>query len=481
MQKNKMFNFDYSYLSLPNQFYSITESNIFPNPEAILINKKLCNTFNLSINSKEDLATLLLVKKKLNTSFSQAYAGHQFGHFTKLGDGRAIIVGEHVTDDKQRFDVQLKGSGRTPYSRSGDGKATLKAMLREYLISEAMHYLNIPSSRSLTVIKTGEQIHRQTIQEGAVLARVMKSHIRVGTFEYASYYCSKDNLKKLTSYTINRLYPEINQHKNPPLSLLDRVMTNQIDLVVNWMRVGFIHGVMNTDNTSISGEAFDYGPCAFINTYKLETTYSSIDHNKRYSFGNQPKIIKWNISRFAETLLPIIHQDKEKSLQLAQSVIDNFDDLWNKKYYEMMLNKIGIKHSNKMLYPLIDELLHFMQRFNKDYNNTFLSFSQDNFLKNTLMNDSAFILWYKKWQKNLNRLSSMKEAKDLMKKNNPIIIPRNHLVEEALEEAGNGNINSFQKLLHIISNPYQQQDNLDKFMKPPKASFEENFQTYCGT
>ena len=223
------------------------------------------------------------------------------------------------------------------------------------------------------------------------------------------------------------------------------------------------------------------GSCAFINTYKPETTYSSIDHNKRYSFGNQPKIIKWNISRFAQSLLPIIHQNKEKSIQLAQSVINDFDDLWNKKYYGMMLNKIGIKHNEKMLYSLVDELLDFMQRFNKDYNNTFWSLSQDNFLKNTLMHNSAFILWYKKWQKNLNRLSSVKEAKDLMKKNNPIIIPRNHLVEEALEEAGNGNINSFQKLLHIISNPYQQQDNLDKFMKPPKASFEENFQTYCGT
>jgi len=481
MQKNKMFNFDYSYLSLPNQFYSLTETNIFPKPQAILINEQLCNTFNLLINNKQDLATLLLIKSKLNTPFSQAYAGHQFGHFTKLGDGRAIIVGEHVTDDEQRFDVQLKGSGKTPYSRSGDGKATLKAMLREYLISESMHYLNIPSSRSLTVIKTGEQIHRQTIQEGAVLARVMKSHIRVGTFEYASYYCSKDNLDALTSYTIKRLHPDINQHKNPPLSLLNRVMKNQIDLVVNWMRVGFIHGVMNTDNTSISAETFDYGPCAFINTYKPETTYSSIDHNKRYSFVNQPKIIKWNISRFAETLLPIIHENKEKSLQLAQSVIDNFDDLWNTKYYGMMLNKIGIKHNDKILYPLIDELLHFMQKFNKDYNNTFWALSEDDVLKKTLMNDSSFILWQKKWKKNLDRFSSMKESQDLMKKNNPIIIPRNHLVEEALEEAVNGNINSFQKLLHTISNPYQQKDDLEKFMKPPDSSFEENFQTYCGT
>jgi len=476
-----MFNFDYSYLSLPKEFYSITENNTFPRPEAILINKKLCNTFNLSINSKEDLTNILLNKRKLNRSFSQAYAGHQFGHFTKLGDGRAIIIGEHVINDKQRFDVQLKGSGRTPYSRSGDGKATLKAMLREYLVSEAMHYLNIPTSRSLTVIKTGEKIHRQTIQEGAILARMMKSHIRVGTFEYAFNYCSKDNLNELTSYTINRLHPEINQHKNPPLSLLDRVMRNQIDLIVNWMRVGFIHGVMNTDNTSISGESFDYGPCAFINTYHPETAYSSIDHNKRYSFGNQPQIIKWNIARFAETLLPILHPNKEKSLQFAQSVFDDFDDLWNEKYYGMMLNKIGIKHNDKIFYPLVDDLLQLMQRFNKDYNNTFWLLSQDDFLKNTLINNSDFTIWYKKWKKHLNRFSNMNEAKDLMQKNNPIIIPRNHLVEEALEDASMGNMHSFEQLLHIISHPYQQQDNSDKFMKPPEASYEENFQTYCGT
>ena len=481
MQTNKMFNFDYSYLSLPDQFYSITQTNIFPQPEAILINKQLCNTINLLINSKEDLAKLLLVKSKPNKSFSQAYAGHQFGHLTKLGDGRAIILGEHITKDEQRLDVQLKGSGRTPYSRSGDGKATLKAMLREYLISEAMHYLNIPSSRSLTVIKTGEQIHRRTIQEGGILARIMKSHIRVGTFEYASYYSSKDNLNALTSYTIKRLYPEINEDKNPPLSLLNRVMKNQIDLVVNWMRVGFIHGVMNTDNTSISGEAFDYGPCAFLNTLNPETTYSSIDHNKRYSFGNQPKIIKWNISRFAETLLPIIDPNEEKSLKLAQSVIDEFDDLWNTKYYGMMLNKIGIKHNDKMLYPLVDELLHFMQKFHKDYNNTFWSLSQDDLSKNRIMNNSVFIPWHKKWLYNLNKLTSMKEAQYLMQKNNPIIIPRNHLVEEALEEAGNGNINSFEKLLHIISDPYQNRNDVGEFMEPPGTSFEQNYQTYCGT
>ena len=481
MQKNKMFNFDYSYLSLPNQFHSLTKATKFPSPEVILLNKKLCKTFNIEINNNEDLVNLLLVKSKLHTSFSQAYAGHQFGHFTKLGDGRAIIIGEHVTDNKHRFDLQLKGSGRTPYSRNGDGKATLKSMLREYLISEAMHYLNIPSSRSLSVIKTGEQIHRQTIQEGGILTRIMKSHIRVGTFEYASYYCSKDNLNAITSYTINRLYPEIIEYKNPTLELLSRVMKNQIDLVVGWMRVGFIHGVMNTDNTSISGETFDYGPCAFMNTYNPKTTYSSIDHNMRYSFENQPKIIKWNISRFAETLLPIFHHNKKKSLQLAQSVINEFDDLWNKKYYEMMLDKIGIKSKDKILYPLVDDLLNIMQKFNLDYNNTFLSLSKVNFRTKELINNSEFIQWKIKWQDNINRFSNFKEAKYLMKKNNPIVVPRNHLVEEALEEAENGNINSFKKLLNVISNPYEYQENLEKFTKPPGLIFEQNFQTYCGT
>ena len=481
MQTNNMFNFEYSYLSLPNQFYSLTKTNIFPEPKVVLINKKLCNSLNISISNKEDLTRLILVKNNRNSSFSQAYAGHQFGHFTRLGDGRAIILGEHLTNDKQRFDVQLKGSGKTPYSRGGDGKATLKSMLREYLISEAMHYLNIPSSRSLTLLKTGEQIKRENIEKGGILTRIMKSHIRVGTFEYASYYCSKDNLKSLTYYTINRLFPEINEYKNPPLALLNRVMKDQIDLVVNWMRVGFIHGVMNTDNTSISGETFDYGPCAFINVYNPEKSYSSIDYNNRYSFGNQPKIIKWNISRFAEALLPLIHQNKQKSIELAQSVVDDFDDLWKTKFYGMMLNKIGIQYNDMQLHPLIDDLLDYMQKFNKDYTNTFLSLSEDDFLKNTIPNDNTFISWQRKWKKNLNNLSNFSEANCLMRKNNPVVIPRNHLVEKAIEEANTGDFSLFYKLLNILSHPYKYSSNAVNFMEPSSSDFEKNFQTYCGT
>ena len=395
MQKNKMFNFDYSYLSLPNTFYSNTAINIFPKPEVLIINKKLCNKLNLDVNIKDDLTNLLLKKDKYDNSFSQAYAGHQFGHFTKLGDGRAIVIGEHVSRDNQRYDFQLKGSGTTRYSRNGDGKATLKSMLREYLFSEAMYYLNIPSSRSLALIKTGEYIYRQNKQQGGILARVMKSHIRVGTFEYASYFCSKKELNLLTSYTVNRLQNGFHEYKNPPLNLLNKVMRTQIDLVVNWMRVGFIHGVMNTDNTSITGETFDYGPCAFINTYNPATTYSSIDQNQRYAFGNQPKIIKWNILRFAESLLPIIHHDKEISLKLAQSIIDQFDELWETKYYGMMLKKIGIKENNKTLYPLIKELLFFMKKNNKDYNNMFYSLSKYHLSTNEEMNHSEFIKWKK--------------------------------------------------------------------------------------
>ena len=483
MKKNKLFNFESSYLSLPDKFHSMVKPDLFNEPEIFLLNKDLCHQLNLSMGSKEELLTAFLGEgnQKNSKSFAQAYAGHQFGHFTKLGDGRAIIVGEHLTENKKRFDIQLKGSGRTPYSRGGDGKATLKAMLREYLISEAIHYLNIPSSRSLAIIKTGESVYRETIQEGAILARVMKSHIRVGTFEYASYFGSVDDLKALTSYTINRLNPEIKKDENTVLDFLNKVMINQIELVVNWMRVGFIHGVMNTDNTSISGETFDYGPCAFINTYHPDTVYSSIDHNGRYAFGNQPKIIKWNISRFAEAILSIIHHDETKSLELAQASIDQFDEIWKIKYYGMMLNKIGIDNNDKSLYTLVDELLDCMKKLNMDYTNTFWSLSNGNIPEDALINCSDFKTWLKKWQYYIDISSSMKQAKHMMKKHNPAIIPRNHLVEQALEEMVNGNPNSFKRLLSIISMPYQYQDGLDEFMNPPKLKFERNYQTYCGT
>ena len=475
-----MFNFDYSYLSLPKKFHSLTQPSSCPFPEIFLLNQKLINKFNLQLTQKKIL-DVLFDKNNYKKSFAQNYAGHQFGYFTKLGDGRAIIIGEHLLKNNLRIDIQLKGAGLTKYSRNGDGKATLRSMIREYLISEAMHYLNISSSRSLGVIKSGESILRQNLEDGGVLVRMMKSHIRIGTFEYASYFGSSKDLKHLTSYTINRLYPHISNSENPPLALLNTVMNKQIDLVVNWMRVGFIHGVMNTDNTSISAESFDYGPCAFINSYNPSKVYSSIDHNGRYAFGNQPKVIKWNICRFAESLIPIINENKKIAIELAQSVIDKFDSIWKKKYYSMMLNKIGIFENKKSLHSLIDDLLSIMENNNMDFTNTFWYLSQHKISKTQFNSNSNFVLWQKKWNNYIKKMSCLKESKQIMKKNNPIIIPRNHVVNEVIEKAMNGNTDSLNKLLKALTKPYQKQEGIYEYTTPTNSHDDACFQTYCGT
>ena len=479
-QKSKMFNFDYSYLTLPPNFFSLTKPDSFQQHEVFVNNQILFR--DLQFSTDQEQWTKLLFEKQYHTkSYAQAYAGHQFGHFTKLGDGRAIIIGEHLSNNNQRFDIQLKGAGRTIYSRGGDGKATLYAMLREYLISEAMHYLNVSTSRSLSVIQSGEFIQRKKIEKGGILVRMMKSHLRVGTFEYAAYLGSKEDLQALTTYTIRRLYPDLLKDKIPALSLLKKVMNVQIDLVINWMRVGFIHGVMNTDNTSISGETFDYGPCAFINTYHPNTCYSSIDHNKRYAFGNQPYIIRWNILRFAETLLPIIHKNKKQSLVLVQQVIDQFDDIWQQRYYEMMCKKIGIETSNSTHNKMVEDLLKCMQKYQLDYTNTFLNLSQKNSNENIFSNNDEFLIWHENWKKYIEYQSNMDQAKKIMQTYNPIFIPRNHLVENALNNATEGNLDSFNRLLNVLSKPYDYQKKLDKYIEPCKENFEKNYKTYCGT
>jgi uncharacterized protein YdiU (UPF0061 family) len=483
MQKKQMFNLEYSYLSLPSKFYQLVKPASFRKPETVLLNEALLKELNISFVNQEDVISFLLENETDNnlTSFAQAYAGHQFGNFTKLGDGRAIMFGEYVSSLNERIDIQLKGSGRTLYSRGGDGKATLKAMLREYLMSEAMYHLKIPTSRSLLVAKTGERVQRDTVHDGAVVVRLMKSHIRIGTFEYARYFGTTEDLQALTDYTINRLYPEIKNEENPALGLLKKVMSVQIDLVVNWMRVGFIHGVMNTDNISISGETFDYGPCAFMNFYHHDTVFSSIDRNGRYAYGNQTRIIKWNIARFAEALLPVLHLKPDTALQLAQTCIDEFDNIWEGKYYQMMLKKIGIESNNHELYSLVDELLDVMKRLKMDYTNTFWNLSQEISLENSAINNLEFKPWLEKWKNSIDNLSGMEQAKELMNKHNPVFIPRNHLVEQALDEASNGNMNLYLKFLGIITQPYKYQNNLDEFMESPNLDFESSYQTFCGT
>jgi len=474
-----MSQFDDSYLSLPNFFYQVNKPNIFSESKIFIANKILFKDVHPFIK-ETDLKKILLESSKKKKCFSQAYSGHQFGHFTNLGDGRAMIIGEHLLKNNQRVDVQLKGCGITKYSRGGDGKATLRSMLKEYIISEAIHYLKIPTSRSLAVFKTGEKINRENPNDGAVLARIMNSHIRVGTFEYAAFFGNINYLNSLTNYTVKRLYSSIQGSKNIALSLLETVMNKQIDLVINWMRVGFIHGVMNTDNTSISAETFDYGPCAFINNYNPNACYSSIDYYKRYSFGNQTKVIKWNISRFAETLLPIINKNQKTAIILAQNVIDKFDEIWHKKYYEMMLKKIGVRKVNQKSYKLVNNLLKIMLENKLDYTNTFYKLTYND-IKINKSPKSEFDIWKNDWNKFIENFSNKKVIKKIMKENNPIIIPRNQIVEQAIEEAVNGNKTMLNKLNTYLTRPYEHQNNIERFMLPPSKEFENCYKTYCGT
>jgi uncharacterized protein YdiU (UPF0061 family) len=396
-----------------------------------------------------------------------------------LGDGRAVLLGEHLVNNTNRYDVQFKGSGRTSFSRSGDGRAVLGPMLREYIISEAIHALKIPTTRSLAVVKTGEKVVRENLLPGAILTRVASSHIRVGTFQYIAAKQNIDDLNTLVDYTINRHYPEIQSSKNKALDLLNLVMERQCKLVVNWMRVGFIHGVMNTDNMTISGETIDYGPCAFMDHYNPKTVFSSIDQLGRYSFSNQPPITKWNLSRFAECLIPLIDKNEDKAIQLATEIIDNFQNIYEEKWLNMMRDKLGLFGKNKDDKKLIDDLLTWMEKNKADYTNTFCYLMNIKIANNSLYNDKDFINWSNEWQNRISINDNSKEKSlELMKETNPVIIPRNHKVEEALKAANEDNLEVMNKMLSKFDNPYNEQKDIEDYQLP---SLDDNYQTFCGT
>ena len=483
MEKNETFNLEYTYLSLPSIFYQLVKPASLSEIKMVIFNKKLSEELQITYRDEADIVSFLKSynKEKHYLSFAQAYAGHQFGNFAMLGDGRTIMLGEFIDPKKNRFDLQLKGGGRTQFSRGGDGKATLKSMLREYLISEAMHFMDIPTSRSLFVAKTGESIQREVDHEGAVLARIMRSHIRIGTFEFARNFGTKEDLETLTKYTVNRLHPEIEKAENLALGLLQKVITIQIDLVVNWMRVGFIHGVMNTDNTSISGETFDYGPCAFMNTYDPQTVFSSIDRGSRYAFGNQSKIIKWNIARFAEALLPILNPEPKIALDMAQQCLNEFDEVWMKSFYQMQLRKLGLENGSAEFYFLVDELFALMQTLKLDYTNTFRMLMRALEPSNDSTNTPELKSWMEKWKNVIKQKSDFEKARKIMHDNNPAFIPRNHLVEEALSAAIDGDFNLYNELLKVLSTPYEHHENYIHFTLPSDAQFEKQYATYCGT
>ena len=475
--------FDNTYSKLSNTFKEEVKPTPVHNPELVVLNDQLAKDLNLDFSKieKKDLSQIFSgnTLPKGSATIAQAYAGHQFGHFTMLGDGRAVLLGEHLVNNTTRFDIQFKGSGRTSFSRSGDGRAVLGPMLREYIISEVIHALKIPTTRSLAVVKTGEKIVREDLLPGAILTRVASSHIRVGTFQYIAAKQNIDDLNTLVEYTINRHYPEIQSSKNKALDLLNLVMERQCKLVVNWMRVGFIHGVMNTDNMTISGETIDYGPCAFMDHYNPKTVFSSIDQLGRYSFSNQPPITKWNLSRFAECLIPLIDKNEDKAIQLATEIIDNFQNIYEEKWLNMMRDKLGLFGKSKDDKKLIDDLLTWMEKNKADYTNTFCYLMNVKIGNNSLYDDKEFINWSKNWKNRISINDNSKEKSlELMKETNPIIIPRNHKVEEALKAANEDNLEVMNKLLSKFNNPYGEQKGIEDYQLP---SLDDNYQTFCGT
>ena len=484
MSNNKIgWCFNNTYSKLPDKFSTKINPVPVKAPQLVILNENLSKELNLNFseNSKEELSEIFSGNKlpEGSSSLAQAYAGHQFGHFTILGDGRATLMGEHTLDNK-RFDIQFKGSGQTPFSRNGDGRAALGPMLREYIISEAMNALGIPTTRSLAVVKTGEEVIREEKLQGAILTRVASSHIRVGTFQYFTATQDEKNLKTLFDYTIERHYPNIKKSKNQGTDLLEVLMEKQINLVLNWMRVGFIHGVMNTDNMAVSGETIDYGPCAFMDAYDPKTVFSSIDHMGRYSYSNQPIITKWNLARFAECLLPFIHSDKDEAIKIATEIINNFEILYEKKWLNMMRDKLGLFGEYKEDEVLILNLLDWMFRNKADYTNTFIFLMGEKISNEKIYEDSEFLIWKNKWydRLKLNKNSKEKYLK-LMRSVNPIVIPRNHKIEEVLKQAYENNLTPMIKFIEILKKPYEHQSNIDEYKSPSISK--DKYITYCGT
>ncbi|MFC7062568.1 protein adenylyltransferase SelO [Halobacillus seohaensis] len=486
-QNNEIgWNFDNSYARLSESFYESVEPTPVSSPELVILNNSLTKSLGLDIKhlqSEEGIEVLAGNQiPEGSLPIAQAYAGHQFGNFTMLGDGRAVLLGEQITPSDERFDIQLKGSGRTPLSRGGDGRATLGPMLREYIISEAMHGLGIPTNRSLSVVTTGEAVIRETKLPGAILTRVAASHLRIGTFEYVANWGSTEELRMLADYAIERHFPDIEDNEDRYLSLFEAVIKRQAALIAKWQLVGFIHGVMNTDNMTISGETIDYGPCAFMDEYDPATVFSSIDVQGRYAYQNQPPIGQWNLARFAEALLPLFHESQDHAVELAQEAHAKFEELYHSHWLAGMRKKLGIQNEEEQDEALIEDLLSIMKKHRVDFTNTFRALTLGK-PEDTVMNGTTeFTHWYDQWQTRLARQEESKTSSyQLMKSSNPAVIPRNHRVEEALEAAVNkGDYSVMEQLMDVLSNPYAYSPEQEEYTKLPEPS-SGPYRTFCGT
>ena len=474
-----------SYAALPEHFFTCINPTPVSEPQLLLFNNDLAKLLgiNLPTDDKDMLAQLFSgnrLPENVNP-IAQAYAGHQFGHFSILGDGRAHLIGEQITPNDRRFDIQLKGSGPTPYSRSGDGRAALAPMLREYLISEAMHALKIPTTRSLALVSTGESVIRASVLDGAILTRVASSHLRVGTFEYANATKDHEGLKQLADYAIARHYPQLTEQENPYLGFLKAVIEKQAKLVAAWMHIGFIHGVMNTDNMTISGETIDYGPCAFMDIFSMEAVFSSIDSHGRYKFGSQAHAAQWNLARLADSLLPLLDKDMKKALKIAEVAIGGYSSIFNNEWIEGMRCKLGLFGEEADDFSLVQNLLDWMQNSKADYTRTFRDLTQENVVENESYNSPEFKKWYLLWKARITRNSKSLEASFcLMHDSNPVIIPNNYYVEEVLLQGERGNLKPFLSLLEALKNPFEETLSNEAYRNPTMQP-NPYYKTFCGT
>jgi len=487
-----LFAFDNSFARDLPELYVDWQATPVPGPELVAFNEELAVELGadpVALQSPDGVAALAgSISPAGATPIAMAYAGHQFGGFSpRLGDGRALLLGEVIDSNGCRRDVHLKGSGRTPFARGGDGKAVIGPMLREFVIAEAMHALGVPTTRMLAVVTTGEQVAREALEPGAVLTRIAASHLRVGTFEYAARLDEATVLARLADYSIARHHPAAADAEQPYLALLDAVVEAQASLIARWMLVGFIHGVMNTDNMTISGESIDYGPCAFMEHYDPATVFSSIDHGGRYAYGNQPGIAQWNLARLAETLLMLIEPDANAAVAAATEVLSTFPDRFQGYWADGMRAKLGLEQASADDDALFDDLLERLRADQVDYTTSFRALADalrgdEQAARSAFTDWSAFDAWATHWRARL-----ADEGQDpllvaaAMDSVNPIYIPRNHLVDEALNAATDGDLAPFNELLDAVGDPFDARVELDAFAQPAAEGFGTSFRTYCGT
>ena len=476
-----------SYIGLPEEFYQVVNPTPVKNPKTLIFNEDLADLLDIKLKDEEVLNFFSgngLPEDSVPIALN--YAGHQFGSFVQqLGDGRAVLLGEINTRDGT-YDLQLKGSGRTMFSRQGDGRSALGPVIREYILSEAMHYLGVPTSRALAAIATGEHVARETFEPGGVLTRIAKSHLRVGTFEYFASRQQLNDVKMLADFAIQRHYPEIRETEKHYLELLKKVATNQSKLVSKWMSIGFIHGVMNTDNFTISGETIDYGPCAFLDEYHPGKVFSSIDQNGRYAFGNQPSIASWNLASLAGCLIAFIDKDSDKANELATEVLENFSKETNQRILDLMCEKIGLNGGKKENETLLRNLLKIMMENKADYTITFRNLSKvlfedsDEFF-NQFSEKKEINAWLNNWKQALkNEYKDLSKLPNRLNRINPVYIPRNHQVQLAIDLAYENDFSKMFEMIEVFKNPFKE---LSKYVSYSQAPLEKEKirRTFCGT